>query len=259
MSRAAPTFAGGFSAAFRLEFTRLVRSSRLRIALVAVALVLVSVLVVRYAGDGATPDETLKKGVELGFFRILVFLMPLVFAVGIVSEEVESRTFSFLAIRPTSRTALFLGKALAAFALGSATLVSGMLVAHLATLAASPGLLASTLPWTLKALLALEALLLAYTLLGAFASALVVEAPAVITTLYLVILEWFGGLAPSLFRLVSLHFHATSLVGFERGGLMPDSVPAVSPLVSAAVLAAVCLVLAGGGIMTFRSSEYRPR
>lgn len=255
----APSFGASLGTTIRMETSRLIRGQRLRVVGIALALIVLSLLVVRYAGSDSDHIKLLHDGIELGFFGLLVFLCPIVFGTGAIADEVENRTFTFLTTRPVSKSALFFGKGLAANLLCVGTLVVGVLVAHLSVLITTPGPLAEAMPWTLRAIGSLALLASAYTWLCLLASALVVEAPAVVATLYLAVIEFAGSMAPSIVRLISLRFHATNLVGFEQGGLMAESVPAVHWAISASVIFAVTLIFALLGALAFRSSEYRPR
>ena len=236
MTLPAPSFADGMFAVARLQMMRIVRGRKLRFALVAVALVLLGVISARYASKDAVPADVFQQGMDGGFFRMLVFLLPFLFASGAIAEEVEGRTYGYVALRPVSRVALASGKLLAACACTTGMLIAGALILHIAIFAATPSELASQFTSTLRSTGALVLLGLAYTSICMMWGAIVVEAAGIVAALHLAVMEFLVSLAPGPFRVISLHYSATELAGFAKDGPFSDAAPSIQPAVAASVL-----------------------
>jgi ABC-2 type transport system permease protein len=242
---------------FELTWTRLVRGKKLRVGAVAVALVVLSVVAARYAQGSDQPSELVKSGISLGFFNLLGYLIPFLVTSGAIAEEVESRTFHYLASRPVSRIAVTLGKYLAGLAMSAALLVGGLLVLHLAAYATVPTAMIDELPATLRAMGGILLLDVLYSAICMFWGALVPDAAGIVSTLHLAVMEFGFGKLPFFLRFVSLNFWAGELAGLPRGGLLPDTVPEVDAWIGAAAIPAVGLFFLFFAILVVATSEYR--
>lgn len=252
-----PSLAASIGTVFRLQVLRTIRGRKLILGGGALVIVTLVILVTRFLAKDADPATVVKSGIDLGFLHLLVYLLPFLFGSGVIAEEVEGRTFVFLAGRPAGRAAIALGKYLAAFALSAGLLVAGILVLHLIALAGTPGKLGEAFPDTLRAMGAILLLDAAYTAICLTWGALAVEAAGAVSALYLFVIEFGGGLLPGVFRVISLNYETAQLAGFDKGGIMPDSVPDVQPGIAAAVVAVVALLFLFLGVLTVQTSEYR--
>ena len=127
----APNFFMATAAIARLTFLRIVRGRKLWVAGVAALVVVAFPAIIALSQD--EPDRealheavkgAVEGGVDWGVFRLLVFLLPILFTSGTIGEEVEGRTLHFLAMRPLPRASIALGK----YAVG---LVAGLAVKRL--------------------------------------------------------------------------------------------------------------------------------
>ena len=239
---------------------RFARGKKLRLALVALALVVVGVVTARYLGehpDAAATADAVRSGLRLGFLGLLVYLLPFLFASGVIAEEVEGRTLSFLVARPVGRWALGTGKYLAAIALAVPLLVAGMLVVHVACFATAPDALVSELPSTLRIAGACALLACCYAAFCMLWGAVAVEAAGIVATLHLAVLEFGISLVPGPIRLLSMNYLASQLAGMEKTGLFADITPDVPPLAAGLTLGAVTLTFFGLGLLAVATSEFR--
>lgn len=253
----APGLAAATAAIFRLQWKRLVRGKKLRLGAVVVALVVVAVVIARYAQSEAVPKDVLRDGISLGFFTLLVYLIPFLLTSGAIAEEVEARTFTFLASRPVGRLAITLGKYLAGVAMAAGLLVAGLLVMHLATFLTTPTPLFEELPGTLRAMGAVVLLCMLYGAICMFWGAVATEAAGVVSALYLGIVEFAFGSLPGVFRFVSMNYLATQLAGLPKGGIRPDLVPDVEVWVPLAAIVPMTIFFLIVGAAAVAASEYR--
>jgi hypothetical protein len=241
----------------RLQVTRLVRGRQLRLGAIAVTFVVLAVLGARFAGQSSDPAVVLVQAERWGFFTLLVFLLPFLFNAGAIGEEVERRTFSYLASRPAGRIAVTLGKYLAGVGLAFGLLAGGLLLLHVVTFATDPTLLFERLPATLQTLAGLLLLVTFYGAVCLFWGAVAPEAAGIIAILHLGVLEFGFVWLPTYFRLVSMNYLGRQLAGLSKGGIMASSVPDVPPAIAAAVLLVVSALTMTVAAVVVRMSEYR--
>jgi ABC-type transport system involved in multi-copper enzyme maturation permease subunit len=258
MTRPAPPGLGhGIAVVFRLQWKRLIRGRKLRLGVLSLLLVVVAAGAARHLGSDADPAEVMDATARWGFFSLLVFLVSFLFHAGAVAEEVEARTFTYLAGRPAGRLAITLGKYLAGTAMSLALLVGGLLATHAILFATDPGALMEGLPSTLKLAGALALLALYYGALCLFWGSLAPQAAGIIATLHLAALEFVFTWAPGVVRLLSMNHMARVLGGVELGGLMVGHVPPVGPGAAAAVLTVMAAVAVTASALVVGMSEYR--
>lgn len=237
-----PSVAHSLAAIFRLQIVRLVRGRNVWLGATATGLVVVTAWLARAAGD-AVPGDALRSVLGFGYFSLLVFLLPYLFAAGALAEEIEARTFAFLAARPVERATILLGKYLAGITIGVALLLGSVVLVHVGLYLDSPVTLVDELPGTLRALAALGLLAAYYGAVCIVWGALVPEAAGVVSALHLGIVEFaFGFLMPGIFKLVSMNHVARELAGLPRMGVLGDSAPALSSAVAAGILGGALLV-----------------
>lgn len=252
-----PGLAHGMAAMFRLQWKRLVRGRKLRLGTISWVLVLVAATAARYTGEDAQPADVLATTIRWGFFSLLVFLLPFLFHAGSVAEEVEGRTFTYLASRPAGRLAITLGKYAAGTAMTLGLLVGGLLVAHLLLFAAEPGALVDALPSTLRSAGALALLGLYYGGVCMFWGAVTPQAAGILATLHLAAVEFAFTWAPGVVRVVSMNHMARTVAEVELGGLMVEHVPSVPPGAAAGVVALLAVIAVTASVLVVQVSEYR--
>jgi len=198
----APSLGAGTAAVWRLQHKRLVRGKKLRLGAVAIVLVLIAVIVARYAQDTVDAPAVMSAGIRLGFFTLLVYLIPFLVTSGAIAEEVESRTFAYLSSRPITRMSITLGKYMAGVSAALALLIGGLLIMHIGVFLTEPSGMIDELPSTLRAAGAIGLLTLVYGAVCTFWGAVATEAAGIVSALWLAIVEFTFGLLPGIFRFV---------------------------------------------------------
>jgi ABC-type transport system involved in multi-copper enzyme maturation permease subunit len=250
-----PSFGAAVAAHARLGFVRTVRGRKLRLGGIATALVVIAAVAARYRVDDAEPAEVVRTAVRLGFFWMLAFLLPFLFASGAVAEEVENRTLTFLATRPSGRIALTMGKLLVSWTFSAGLLVVGVLLLHVGAYATEPSDMIDELGTTMRYAGALALLAACYCAICLFWGALVVEASGLISTLHLASLEFVFGFLPGVARFLSMNYFCQQLAGLPRGGFGTDWVPDLSLGVCGAIVACVTLVFIAASALVVETSE----
>lgn len=250
-----PGFGSSVVAHARLGFVRTVRGRKLRLGAIATALVVIAAVASRYLADEAEPAEVVKTAVKLGFFWMLAFLLPFLFASGAIAEEVENRTLTFLATRPSGRLALTLGKLIVAWTFSAGLLVGGVLLLHIGAYATEPSDMIDEIGDTARYAGALALLSACYCAICLFWGALVVEASGLISTLHLASLEFVFGFLPGVARFVSMNYFCQQLAGLPRAGFGLDWVPDVSLGVCGAIVGVVTIVFIGLSVLVVETSE----
>ncbi|MFW6051795.1 MAG: hypothetical protein ACODAU_11505 [Myxococcota bacterium] len=252
-----PGIGHGLAVHFRLQWVRLVRGRKLRLGAVAVALVLVAAWASHYLAEDSVPSEVMRGVVRWGFFTLLVFLVPFLMHAGAIAEEVEARTFGYLAGRPAGRLAITLGKYLAGMAMTWLLLVGGLLLVHVGLFLAEPGAMVDELAPTLRSAGALALLSAYYGGLCLFWGAVAPEAAGIVATLHLAAVEFLFTWAPGLFRLISMNHIARALAELPLGGIMPEHVPDLPEAAAVGVLSMVVLLSMGATALVVQVREYR--
>lgn len=239
----------------RLSWTRLVRGRKLRLGIAATLLVVFAAVAARYAAEGSAATDVVEAGVRVGFFGLLVYLLPFLFTSGAIAEEVEGRTFPFLALRPAGRIAIVLGKYLAGAGMSVALLASGIIVLHFASFATEPTPMIDELPATLRAIGAISLLALCYSAICLFWGSVVVEAGGILSALHLATIEFGFSWLPSFLRFGSMNYLASQLAGLPKGGFFPEWVPDIETWICGGVITLVTLVFIGLASLVVRVSE----
>lgn len=250
-----PSFGASVAAHARLGFVRTVRGRKLRLGAVATLLTVGAAVTARYLADEAEPAEVVKTAVRLGFFWMLAFLLPFLFASGAIAEEVENRTLTYLAMRPSGRVALTLGKLLVAWTFSGGLLAVGVLALHVGAYATTPSDMIDELGDSMRYAGALVLLSLCYSAICLFWGALVVEASGLISTLHLASLEFVFGFLPGVARFLSMNYFCQELAGLPRGGFGADWVPDLSMGVCGAIVAVVTLFFVAMATLVVETSE----
>ncbi len=250
-----PGFGTALAAHARLGFVRTVRGRKLRLGVIATALVVIAAVASRYLADEAEPAEVVKTAVRLGFFWMLAFLLPFLFASGAIAEEVENRTLTFLATRPSGRLALTIGKLLVAWTFSAGLLVAGVLALHIGAYATTPSDMIDELGDSMRYAGALALLSACYCAICLFWGALVVEASGLISTLHLASLEFVFGFLPGVARFLSMNYFCQRLAGLPPGGFGIEWVPELSLGVCGAIVTVVTLLFVALSAVVVETSE----
>jgi len=235
----------------RLQALRLMRGAKLKLALAATVPMVAAVGIAANFGDD--PLDTLRNGYRLALFGLLGYLLPFLFASGAISEEVESRTFTYLASRPASRLGMVFGKWLTGVAFSAALLSGAAIIMHVSALASSPTLFVDELGMLGRTVGALTLLSAGYCALTMFFGALLPSAAGLVGGLYLAIIEFIMGLlGPGYLPLLTLHHHTLLL-----SGASPDLEPVVQLSVAAALVLAFTLIWIGLAALAVVPREFR--
>ncbi len=251
-----PGLGPSIGAVLRLSWLRLVRGRKLRLGGAAAVLVLVAAIAARYAIPDADAEGTVETVIRLGFFGLLVYLLPFLFTSGSVAEEVEARTLPYMMMRPAGRGAIALGKYIAGAGMSVAILVGSVIVLHIACYASEPGLMGDELGDSARFAGALALLALCYSAICLFWGSLVVEAAGLVSTLHLAAIEFGASFMPGPARLASMNYLSAQLAGLPRGGFLPELVPEVELAVAAGVVSAVTLVFLGFAWLVIGTREF---
>ena len=260
-----PGFAASTMAVARLAALRVLRGRKLRMALVATLVVVLFPAVVALVKDDADAATVVKGGIDWGFYRLLVFLLPILFTSGTVGEEVEARTLHFLAMRPLPRASIALGKFLVGAGAALAVFWIGLLALHLIGYAASPTLLVEQFGDTARAGGAGSLLLATYCAVCLFWGTLVPEVGGMASIIWLGVVEFFFGLLPGIFRFLSASHWARELGGIERAGWAVIeilgrelvSVPEVDLWIGAAVVGGELVLFLGLALLIMQTAQLR--
>jgi len=202
-----------------LETLRLARSKHLLVTSIAITLAAVAAALVGH-GFKFDPPDIYQSMVSAGYFGLLVYLLPFLFAAGAVSEEVEGRTLPFLVTRPVRRWLTLLGKYVVASVSATGLLWLSLLAFHIAVFAPSGAELFSRLATTLQHAAILSLLVWAYCAICMFWGSVAVGASGIACAMYLAIIEFgVGTVMPGPGRLVSLNTHARRLGNLPDNGL----------------------------------------
>lgn len=261
----APSFLYSTRALARLSFLRTLRGRKLRLASIAVGVVVLFPAVVALVKEDGATAEVVRSGIDWGFFRLLVFLLPILFLSGVVSEEVEGRTLHYLAMRPVPRASIALAKYLVGTASALAIFWAGLLLLHFVGFAATPTLLIEELGTSARAGAAGSLLLVTYCAICLFWGTLVPEAAGLLSVVWLGFLEWFVMLLPGVARFLSMSHFARELGGIERAGMDVVTiagrelirVPDVDLWVCGLVIASEWALFLGLALLTMQVSQLR--
>lgn len=235
----------------RLQALRLMRGAKLKLAVAATLPMVIAVAVSANFSDDAL--DTLRSGYRLALFGVLGYLLPFLFASGAISEEVESRTFTYLASRPASRLGMVFGKWLTGVAFSATLLGAAAIFMHVGALAKSPTLLVEQLALLGRTIGALTLLSAGYCALTMFFGALIPAAAGLVGGLYLAIIEFImSTLGPGYLPLLTLHHHTLLLSGAD-----PDLEPVVKLSIAVALVLAFTLVWIGLACLAVVPREFR--
>ncbi|MCA9575681.1 MAG: ABC transporter permease [Polyangiales bacterium] len=212
----APSLGASIAVHARLQVLRLRRSAKLKLAVGATLPMVAAVALSANLGDDAV--GALRGGYKFALFLLLGYLLPFLFASGAISEEVESRTFTYLASRPASRLGMVVGKWLTATLFSAALLGGAAVLMHISSLATSPTVFVDELGLLGRTLGAVLLLSAGYSALTMCFGALVPPAAGIVGGLYLAIFEFImGEMGPGYLPLLTMHHHALLLSGTDSG------------------------------------------
>ncbi len=253
---AVPSFFASTAAMARLAYLRTLRGRKLRVAIVATGVVILFPAVVALLDKDADAVEVVKGGLDWGFFRLLVFLYPILFTSGAIGEEVEGRTLHFLTMRPVSRGGIALAKYLVGTGAALVVMLAGIVLLHIFGYATDPTKMVEQVDETARAAGVAALLLMAYSGICLLWGALVPEAAGMLSVVWLGFIEWFVPKLPGVIRFASLNHFARELAGLERAG-WADWVPDVELWICGLVVAGGWLLFTSLGVLTVQFSELR--
>jgi ABC-type transport system involved in multi-copper enzyme maturation permease subunit len=260
MTPTAPSFGHSVATIFRLQFRRILRGNRLWIAIGATVLIDLALLLVRYLGpDGVEAANVVKGGISLGYFTLLVYLVPFLLMSGSMVEEIDGRTWAYLATRPVSRWAITIGKYSAGVVFAVAVLVGGLLVLHLGSFITEPTPLFEELAMTGRCMGGLTLLVLLYGGILLFWGAVVPEASGLVAGIHFALVEFFVGMMPTGLRFGSMNYLASQIGGLPKSSnpLLAESIPDLAlwiPFIPLTLEIGLFLALAS---IVISSSEFR--
>ncbi len=241
-----------------LEWLRLSYSKHVPLSLVAISIVIAVAAVARYA-FGAAPTTVYENVASTGFFGMLGYLIPFLFASSTISEEVVGRTLPFLTSRPVPRWTILLGKLLVTSLGASSLLFVSMLITYGVIFATQGQSLLTHLPLALQQATSLSLLATCYCAMCLFWGSVAVEAAGVATAVYLATVEFGAGyILPGAAKLVSFNTHARKLANLPDNGFFAHAVllPDVPQWVWAATLLAGGLIFGLMAAWVFQWREY---
>lgn len=255
---AAPGMMASTMNVFRLQMLRIVRGRKLRFGVVATLLVVIGAAVARYTGGSAHPEEVFEKAVRTGFLHMLVYLLPFLFISGTIAEEVENRTFVFIASRPTGRFALTTGKYAAGVLVASALITTGLVLLFLSCFITTPAVLGDHVKELLRVLLACLVLVWSYGAMCMMWGALAVEAAGIVSALYLGVVEFAFSYVP-LLKFLSMNHYATGVAGYhdDVSEMLQRLELNISAWLSLAIIVVVTVIFYGLSSLVVSVSEYR--
>jgi ABC-2 type transport system permease protein len=146
-----PLFESGTLAAVAtlcaLTLRQLYRGKRLLIVAVLFALPAVVAVIIRYAASPPVKTSDLEFALIFLFIpQVLVPLTALLYAAGMIQDEVEEQTLTYLLVRPLPRSAIYLAKLLSSWLVTVVIAVVFTGLTYLAVYWGEPGLWGSVLP-----------------------------------------------------------------------------------------------------------------
>lgn len=254
---ARPAPFAALSSLYRLSMLRLWRGRQLKLALGITIFVSGVGIAARYA-TGAAAADTEKSIIDNGLFLVVVYVLPVLLASGALADEIDSRTLTYLLVRPVPRSIVCIAKYLAAASAAAGLLVLSVLVVHVGCFAAHPAQLVEHIELPLRAAGGLALLAFAYCAIGLFFGALVAEAPSILTALWFLFMEFAAGIVPGPFRLLSLNHHAQNIAGLlDTQGTLAQYTPQVEPAISVAALGGAVVFWVFAGVLVVRFSDFR--
>lgn len=242
MSRPMPGFGSTAITAAQLTLVRLRRGRSVWLAVAIAVLLLGSALAIRLASRVA-PAELWDAMIDYPMRRVLVFLAPFLFCATALSEEIEARTATYLFSRPASRAAILFGKWLAGAGLAALVVCGSVLVLWLVCWSSGEGAVPAA-----TAARAFGGFALASACYGAMFlcfGVLLVDAPYLLSVLWVGIVELAISFLPGVIKLVSMSTHLGNLLEKKQEAASPVASffaswnPDVPAWASACVLALV--------------------
>ncbi len=262
-SRAPGSSLSGLTALFGLCLSQFARGRRLIILSGLFALPAILACVIRLREPGVHPDE-IAFGLIFQFIpQTLLPIVALVFSCGMLQDEIEEQTLTYLLVRPLPRWAIYLCKLLAAWLVTIAIAAVFVSATYLVIYAGRPGwtsAVMSRLPQTIF-LVALSSA--AYCSIFGFLS-LLVKRSIVTGIVYVVLMEGFlANIDFALRRLTVMYYFrvlALRMIPLDTQDKMdweinlPD---APSNAECIAILLGACVVVTVLAVRVFSTKEFR--
>lgn len=245
----------------KITVARQNRGIRLWVLAILFAMPVLLAILIRHFQDDYRPVPVENALVFGLLFTVLVPLAALLLASGMVQDDIEEQTLTYLLIRPIRRWAIYLAKLFG-------TIVSSWLRASLFTVATfvavywgdrqmSGGVLRD------RAVIALGLLALALSAYSAIFGwiSLFVRRALVVGAVYIIIVEGLLGSIPFMLREITVIYYirvlAVRWLDLPGADWSIDPVMAVSASTCVIVLASIAAAFAALGALTFRTLEFR--
>jgi len=250
-----PSFGATAAAMARLRLVRLRRGRALWFGAGATALVVLAGLAARWGGD-ADGVLALHTVLRTGFRRVLVLLLPFLFCATAISEEIEGGTLVYLFTRPAPRGAMLFGKWMAGVLASTGILFAGVLVTWIGCLVGT-GELAHEAGTLGRAVAAMALGSACYGAMFLLFGTMLVEAPYLLSLLYVGLVEVGLGFVPGVLRLASMSHHLANLLGQNAQDVLWLTTPTLSALSSGFIVGAVTVVFLSLALAMVGGTEYR--
>ncbi len=222
-------------------------------------------LLLRLTGDFDDPLQIDGLGRSLGLSMIADWIAPILaiyLAAGMIWDEIEDQTLTYLMVRPLPRWSIYLSKFLGSYCLAvtlSCSAIALLALVVKVNLGVDPEQVDQL--WPIVPTMAMVALLtLGYLALFALVG-LIFRSPLGLGILYLVAVEWALSGFDFLLRQITLRYHArvvwqtwTGQID-ENWSIDPETAPDLTT--SLAILIGASLILIVAGCITFGLREFR--
>ncbi len=206
-----PGFLSGFAPSFTRGLATAITVKKGLILVVVLAVPALLVLAARLHGGPRALGHALPAVVLVVYLQFLVPIAGLLFGTGVILDDAGAGNLPYLFTRPVPRSAVVLGKSLAALLAAALCLVLSLAVTLLVARGARVGTGFPGRAMT-AVLLALPAYLAAFTFLSVFTRWALVAG-----FFYAFGLEFFLGMIPGMIRKSTLIYYARSLLGEVSG------------------------------------------
>jgi hypothetical protein len=247
---------GALGAMVSLTAPRVFAPRKLLLPCIAPLVVLIATLVARSAAH-PEPDALYAGVFDDGFMTLLALLVPYAFAASAVSDELEDRTFAYVATRPHGRVAMALVR-IGLGALASALILAFGALALWAAAYAGTEQAGETFEGALLDAGGLALLSFALTPICYAWGALAPSWRGLAGAMYLAVVEFFGSLT-YVFRVFSARAWAMALIGHEVGGVGDNPLQGVSRWTAALVLVGVAVAWTALSVALVRYREFGAR
>ena len=232
----------------RLAWLRLRRGRLQRAAVALAALPPVAALPLALTGQWGT--GFFAHMVDL-YLRFLVPFVPTLLAASTVADEIESRTITYVFARPAPRSALVVGKYVAAVLPAAAAMAVSVALTWLCAMLRFPGDMPSAAGDLARAEAATVLGVLAFGAIALALGAVFTRHPFMAAAVWLLVIEAGLGATPIVLHLLAVSWHLRNVAGLDGGagsGVLSLDVPAWASAAWATVVAPLGLAVAAAAL-----------